>query len=69
MLKSDESYKSEVMKNIYDVYNQGLLPPNHYRFLEFLHGSLNFEPLVIFDILVVLSYIGKDMHREYGLVV
>ena len=50
MLQSDESYKSGVMKNIYDVYNQDLLPPNHYRFLEFLHDSFHFEPLVIFDI-------------------
>ena len=50
MLKSDESYKSEVIKNIYDVYHQDLLPPNHYRFLEFLSTSFHFTPLVIFDI-------------------
>ena len=50
MLKSDESYKSEVIKNIYDVYHQDLLPPNHYRFLEYLSTSFHFTPLVIFDI-------------------
>ena len=50
MLKSDERYKSEVIRNIYDVYNQDLLPANHYRFLEFSHDSFRFEPFVIFDI-------------------
>ena len=50
MIKSDESYKSEVIRNIYDVYNQDLLPPNHYRFLEYLSTSFHFTPLVIFDI-------------------
>ena len=50
MLKSDESYKSEVIRNIYDVYHQDFLPPNHYRFLEYLSTSFHFTPLVIFDI-------------------
>ena len=32
------------------MYNQDLLPPSHYKFLEFLSESMHFKPLNIFDI-------------------
>ena len=50
MLNSDENYKTEVMNNIYHVYNHDLLPPNHVKFLKFLNDSFKFTPLVIYDI-------------------
>ena len=50
MLNSDENYKTEVMKNIYSVCVQDLLPQPHWKFLEFLNKTLFVEPKVIFDI-------------------
>ena len=50
MLNTDENYTTEVLTNIYNVYNQDLLPQNHSKMLEFLNESLHFKPTVIFDI-------------------
>ena len=50
MLNTEGNYQIEVMNNIYKVFHQDLLPPNHSKFLEFLCESLHFKPSVIFDI-------------------
>ena len=39
MLNSEENYKTEVMNNIYHVYNQDLLPQPHWKVLEFLNKT------------------------------
>jgi len=47
----DEAYKQKVMANIYDVYNQDLLPRDHVNFLEnVLAKKFNIKPQVIYDI-------------------
>jgi len=51
MLCDDELYKQKVMANIYDVYNQDLLPRDHVNFLEnVLYKKFNIQPQVIYDI-------------------
>ena len=51
MLCQDEDYKKKVMTNIYDVYNQDLLPRDHVNFLEnVLYKKFNIQPQVIYDI-------------------
>ena len=50
MLNTEGNYKIEVMNNIFKVFHQDLLPPDHYKFLEFLSESLHFKPSVIYDI-------------------
>ena len=51
MLYQDDEYKQKVMTNIYNVYNQDLLPRDHVNFLEnVLHKKFNIQPQVIYDI-------------------
>ena len=51
MLKNDIQYKMKVMDNIYKVFNQDLLPPDHVNFLEnVLHKKFNIQPKIIYDI-------------------
>lgn len=51
MLFQDELYKEKVMTNIFDVYNQDLLPRDHVNFLEnVLYKKFNIQPQVIYDI-------------------
>ena len=41
MLKNDSPYQMKVMDNIYKVFNQDLLPPDHVIFLEnVLHKTI-----------------------------
>ena len=59
MLYQDVEYKQKVMTNIYNVYNQYLLPRDHVDFLEnVLHKKINIQPQVI-------QYIGSAvLHWE-----
>ena len=51
MLCNDELYKKKVMDNIYDVYQQDLLPRDHVIFLEnVLHKKFNIKPQIIYVI-------------------
>ena len=51
MLCNDELYEQKVMTNIYDVYNQDLLPRPHLNFLDnVLSKKFNIQPQVIYDI-------------------
>ena len=50
MLCNEDQYKEKVMANIYDVFNQDLLPPDHINFLEnVLAKKFNIKPAVIYD--------------------
>ena len=51
MLCNEELYEQKVMANIYDVYNQDLLPRDHLNFLDnVLCKKFNIQPQVIYDI-------------------
>ena len=51
MICNDEQYKKKVMDNLYDVFNQDLLPRDHINFLEnVLHKKFNINPQIIYDI-------------------
>ena len=65
MLRNDIQYKMKVMDNIYKVFNQDLLPPDHVNFLEnVLHKKLTFN-LTLFMISVQLYYIGRDTQNVF----
>ena len=50
LCNNDEMYREKVMANIYDVWNQDLLPRDHTNFLEnALAKKFNIKPAVIYD--------------------
>ena len=54
MLCNEDQYKEKVMANIYDVFLQDLLPPDHINFLEnVLAKKFNIKPSVIYDFMSV----------------
>ncbi len=66
MLCNDDDYKKKVMTNIYDVYNQDLLPKDHVNFLEnVLYKNLIYNHK-LFMILVHVHCIGFVMLVEFG---
>ena len=50
MINNSKENKYKVLENIYNVFNQDLLPPCHIEFLELLKSDYNTDFKVIYDI-------------------
>jgi len=66
--EEDEEYKKKVMDNIFNVYSQDLLPRDHVNFLEnVLHKKFSIEPQIIYMILGLQRFTGRDGLKRFGL--
>lgn len=66
MMKNDKEHYEKVMKNIWHVYSQDLLPVAHIEYLEHLSSDCNVKPKVIYDIGSCVQHWYKHAKRIWS---